>query len=40
MDFPGLWDKEVSPEKGMFSQYPFSWGKKWNITLLKKLLKN
>lgn len=40
MDFLGLWDKEVSPEKGMFWQCPFSWGKKWNITPLKKLLEN
>lgn len=40
MDFLGLRDKEVSPEKGMFSQCPFSWGYKWNITILKKFLKN
>lgn len=24
MDFLGLWDKEVSLEKGIFSQCPFS----------------
>lgn len=40
MDFLGLWGKEVSPAKGMFSQSPFSWGKKWDIAPLNKLLKN